>query len=136
MSENAERRRIVLPVLAFACLVTLLVLTHDVWRDEVRAFSVATRAASWGDMLRALGEEGHPALWYALLRMGYAVTGSPYVMPAFAAAIGIATACVILRYAPFPLSIRLLVVFGVFLAYELTVVARNYGIGVLLFLAA
>ena len=106
------------------------------WRDEVRAFSVATRTTSWAEMFAALGEEGHPAVWYALLRVAHALTGSQYVLPIIAAVIGIAAAYVILRYAPFTTPIRLLAVFGTFLAYELTVVARNYGIGVLLIVAA
>src|SRR4029078_8465992 len=36
----------------------------------------------------------------------------------------------------FPLPLRALAVFGAFLGYELSVVARNYGIGVLLLVAA
>jgi hypothetical protein len=107
-----------------------------VWRDEVRAFSVATRAASWSELFSWLSEEGHPAVWYALLRAGHAITGSQYVMPVIAALVGAATAFLILRYAPFSRTVRLLAVFGAFLAHELTVVARNYGIGVLLIVAA
>jgi hypothetical protein len=131
-----EHRRIVLPLLAFVLLVTVLAFTHDVWRDEVRAFSVATRPETWRAMLEALHEEGHPALWYVILRTGYLLTDSPYVMQVVAAVIGIVTAWVILRYAPFTPAVRLLAVFGAFLTYELTVVARNYGIGVLLILGA
>ena len=136
MREDVEHRRIVLPLLAFALLVTVLALTHDVWRDEVRAFSVATHPETWGAMLGALHEEGHPALWYVVLRTGYLLTGSPYVMQVVAAVMGVATAWVILRFAPFTPPVRLLAVFGAFLTYELTVVARNYGIGVLLILVA
>ena len=46
------------------------------------------------------------------------------------------TAYVMLRFAPFPYWVRLLAVFGAFLGYEFSVVARNYGIGVLLMLLA
>jgi len=41
-----------------------------------------------------------------------------------------------MRYAPYPLWLKLLAVFGTFLVYELTVVARNYGIGVMLMICA
>lgn len=87
-------------------------------------------------MFRALGEEGHPVVWYALIRAGYAVTGSPLVMPVLAALFGLAAGWVILRFSPFPLALRLLAVFGVFLGHELSIVARNYGIGVLLIVVA
>jgi hypothetical protein len=133
---NGERRQVAVPVAVFTGLVALLALTHTMWRDEVRAFSVATKTASWGQMIGALHEEGHPLLWYALLRVGHAITGSQHVMPVLAAAIGIGAAWVTLRHAPFARPVRLLAVFGAFLVYELTVVARNYGIGVLLIVSA
>jgi hypothetical protein len=131
-----ERRRILLPLAGYSLLIVVLALTHTMWRDEVRAFSVATRASSWGQMLSWLPEEGHPVVWYALLRVGYAITGTQYVMPLIAALIGVATAYLILRYAPFSRPVRLFAVFGAFLAHELTVVTRNYGIGVLLLIGA
>ena len=123
-------------LLVFALLLLLLALTHDVWRDEARAFSVATRPDSWRAMFSALGEEGHPVVWYALLRAGYALTGSPIVMPVLAALIGLAAGWVILRWSIFAPYLRLMALFGVFLGYELSIVARNYGIGVLLMVIA
>ncbi|MGK2961682.1 MAG: hypothetical protein ACSLFK_05965 [Gemmatimonadaceae bacterium] len=132
--ELKTRNWILATLLAFALLLLLLALTHDVWRDEVRAFSVATRPDSWRAMFSALGEEGHPVVWYALLRAGYAVTGSLMVLPVLAALIGLAAGWLILRWSPFPPALRFLALFGVFLGYELSIVARNYGIGVLLML--
>lgn len=106
------------------------------WRDEVRALSVATTAPSWGAMLASLHQEGHPALWYVVLRASFAVTHSNLVLPLIALAVGVVLAYVILRYAPFPFWLRLITVFGVFISYEYTVVARNYGIGILFLLIA
>ncbi len=106
------------------------------WRDEVRAFSVATRAPTWASMLGDLHQEGHPALWYVLLRATFAVTHSHLVLPILALLVGLAIAYMVLRYSPFPFWLRMLLVFGVFIGYEYSVVARNYGIGVLLLLAA
>lgn len=120
----------------YAVIVTLLATGHEMWRDEVRAFSVATRAPSWGRLIFELHHEGHPILWYAILRVAYAITGSHLVLPIVALVIGVITAWLILKHAPFPIWLRLLAVFGAFLGYELTVVARNYGIGVLLMVCA
>ena len=106
------------------------------WRDEVRAFSVATRAPSWPALATSLHQEGHPILWYAILRIGYELTHSHLVLPVASLAIAAVAAFLILRFAPFPFWIRLLMIFGVFLGYEFSVVARNYGIGILLMIAA
>ncbi|HEX2722812.1 MAG TPA: hypothetical protein VHM24_07840, partial [Gemmatimonadaceae bacterium] len=121
---------------AYVVLLVTLAFRHEMWRDEVRAFSVATRAASWGQMLSDLHHEGHPALWYIMLRAGYAITRSSLVLPITAILVAVAAAYLILRYAPFPFWLRLLAVFGAFLGFELSIVARNYGIGVLLMVAA
>ena len=129
-------RRLWLALSGYAALLIALAMRHEMWRDEVRAFSVATRAASWGQMLSDLHQEGHPALWYVVLRAGYAITQSNLVLPVAALIISIATAYLILRYAPFPFWLRLLAVFGAFMGFELSVMARNYGIGVLFMIAA
>src|SRR4029079_3732235 len=106
------------------------------WRDEVRAFSVAREMSSWGSLISELPFEGHPILWYAVLRVGYALTHSSLVLPIAAGIIAVAAAYLILRYAPFPLLLRLLSIFGAFLGYELSVSARNYGLGVLLMMTS
>src|SRR5262245_39985335 len=46
---------------------------HVVWRDEVRAWTLATTGETVADMLRAVHGEGHPALWYLMLRGFHAV---------------------------------------------------------------
>jgi hypothetical protein len=106
------------------------------WRDEVRAFSVAIHAPTWGSLFALLHYEGHPVLWYVILRAGYGITHSNAVLPVAAALVGVATAWLMLRYAPYPLWLRLLAVFGTFLVYEITVVARNYGVGVFFMIIA
>ena len=133
--EPLGSRRLWLALGGYVALLVALAVQHEMWRDEVRAFSVATRAASWGQMLSDLHQEGHPALWYAVLRAGYAVTHSKLVLPVAAIVIAVAIAYLILRYAPFPFWLRILAVFGTFLGFELSVMARNYGIGVLFMIA-
>ena len=106
------------------------------WRDEVRAFSVATHSRSWLDLFNGIHQDGHPVIWYAILRAGYTLTHSMLVLPIAALLIAWGAAFLILRFAPFPLWARLMMVFGVFLGHEFSVVARNYGVGVLLLVAA
>ncbi len=124
------------PLAAYVALVIIGALNHEMWRDEVRALSFAKDADSWSSLVSQLPGEGHPILWYALLRIGFALTHSNLVLPIAAIAAAAATAYLILRYAPFPLWLRLIAVFGAFLGHELSVSARNYGIGVMLMLLA
>lgn len=120
----------------FIALTTFLARHHVMWRDEGRALSIAIRTSSWRELFGALHGEGHPILWYAVLRVAHSIFDTPYVLPAAALLIAAAAAWLVLRYAPFPVWARLSIVFGAFLAYEYSVVARNYGIGVLLMICA
>lgn len=125
-----------LALLAFVGITSFLASHHEMWRDEVRAFSVAIRATSVPGLLDALRVEGHPSLWYFVLAAGHAVWQSPLVLPVAAIAVSTIAAAVILRWAPFPVGVRLLIVFGAFLVVEETVMARNYGIGILFLVGA
>jgi hypothetical protein len=121
---------------AYVALVVLLSMFHEMWRDEVRALSVAIDAPSWPAMIAGLHHEGHPSLWYVILRAGYALSHSTLVLPVAALSIAIAAAWLVLRHAPFPMWLKAMTVLGAFLGYDLSVVARNYGIGVLLMIVA
>lgn len=127
---------------AWLCLVAFVVFTaalatqHEMWRDEVRAFSVATNARSWLQLLHDIHEDGHPILWYAILRIGYGLTHSTLVLPLASLLIAAAAALLMLRFAPFPFWMRVLAVFGAYLGYEYSVTCRNYGLSIVLMLVA
>ena len=107
-------------------------LTHHVfWRDEVRAFSLALSGSSVTEMLRNIHGEGHPALWYLLLRAMHDLLPVRAVLPITGAAIGIAAMALFAFRAPFRLAIIALVLFSLFGVFEYVVVARNYGISAL-----
>jgi hypothetical protein len=48
-----------------ACFVSN---SHEVWRDEARALSIAIESISLAELVRTLETEGHPILWYLLDR--------------------------------------------------------------------
>jgi len=118
-------------------LVVFMAANHAFWRDEVRAFSLATEPDSFPAMLRAIHGEGHPAIWYLLLRAANDLVGSPVVLGILAAAVGAASALILLFLSPFPLWLATLFLASGALLFEYAVMARNYGISVpLMFLFA
>jgi hypothetical protein len=58
-----------------------LAFHHVHWGDEVRAFSIALQGETVADMLRGLHGEGHPALWYLLLRGAHWLVPVREVLP-------------------------------------------------------
>ncbi|MGB7973643.1 MAG: hypothetical protein WCF81_04710 [Roseiarcus sp.] len=105
---------------------------HVMWRDEVRALSIAIQGDGWIGMLRGLHGEGHPALWYLLLRAAHGIVRRPAALPLLALAIAAAAAWLIVWRSPFPRALIGLILASHFFIYEFSVMARNYGIGMLI----
>jgi hypothetical protein len=109
-----------------------LACRHVIWRDEARALSIAIQGEDWIAMLRGLHGDGHPALWYLLLRALHGIAGRPEVLPLLAFSIAVAAAWLIVWRSPFPLALIALILAAHFFIYEFSVMARNYGIGMLI----
>ena len=91
--------------LVWLALASALCWSETVWRDEVRALSLALQGDNFADMLRQLHGEGHPALWYILLRAAYVVVGSPVVLKVVALTIAAAAAYLLVFRLKLPLPI-------------------------------
>jgi hypothetical protein len=107
--------------------------THEFWRDEVRALSLARAAISPIDLYRLLQNEGHPILWYLLLYIGKSIINTPLILPVTSIIIAFAAVLVFMFFSPFPLWLKTLFIFSVLPFYEYAVMARNYGISMLFF---
>ena len=117
--------------LAWAALMLFMLSRHAFWRDEVRALNIALGGDNVFDMLRGLQGEGHPAIWYLLLRGAHAIVPVREVLPAVGAIVALVGMALFLWRAPFRPAILILVPFGAFGLLEYAVVARNYGIAML-----
>ena len=117
---------------AWVLLVAWLASRHVVWRDEARAYSFAIAGADVTDMWRGLRGEGHPALWYLILRAGHALTGAREVLSGAGLLIGFLAAAVFALKAPFRIGVLFVVLFGAYFVVDFTVIARNYGLAALL----
>ena len=120
---------------AWLALVAWLAAGHVFWRDEVRAYSLALSGSNFVEMLRNVHGEGHPALWYIMLRAGHDLFPVREVLPVAAALVGIAAMALVAFTSPFRVPIVAAVLFSSFGAFEYVVVARNYGIAALVMFA-
>jgi hypothetical protein len=108
---------------------------HVMWRDEVRALSIALRGESIVDMLAGLRGEGHPAIWYLLLRSAHTVFGRVEVLPGVAFVTALATVTLVIFRSPFPRALVLILLTGHQFLFAFSVLARNYGICALVMFA-
>ena len=93
--------------------------------------SFALQGDNFIDMLRHVRGDGHPALWYILLRAAYIVVGSPVILKIVALTIAAASAYLLVFKLKLPLSIKLLALFGSFSIFDYAAMSRNYGISML-----
>lgn len=123
------------PIYGLALLVALqmwLIVHHSPWRDELQAYLIARDSHGLADLFANMHYEGHPSLWFLVLRAAQAVFHSPLALTATQAVVALSVTALVWRKAPFPAWLRLLVLAGYFLLFEYGVIARNYGLGVVL----
>lgn len=132
--SRRDRRLRLAMVAAWLVLAGWLASRHVMWRDEVRAFSLALSGDTPWAMLRNIHGEGHPAPWYLLLRGGHALAGNA-ALPGLAFVVGASAAALFAWRAPFRPLVVGLVLFGAYTLHEYTVLARNYGMAMLLMFA-
>jgi hypothetical protein len=118
--------------LLWLTLVIFQVSQHAVWRDEVRALSIVIDANNIFDLIHIAGRDGHPFVWYVLIDLAYQIFHSTAVLPAISVTIAAAAVLIFLFWSPFSSTFKALFVFSDFCLNEYSVIARNYGISMLL----
>ena len=127
-----EQLALILALGVYEAVIVRVSMHHEMWRDEVRALSLALEGPTISSMLAGLRDEGHPFIWYLLLRLAHTIAHTPLVLPVSSILVATTAAWIFLRYAPFPFPWRVLFLFGSLPLFEYSVMCRNYGIGMLL----
>ena len=119
-------------ILIFIILSATLIFYHEPYRDEAQAWLIARDSQNIPDLLSKMRQEGTPPLWHLIL-YPLAQLDFPYYSMQIVSFIIILLAVIIfLKYSPFNWKIKAIFPFGYFVLYQLNVIARNYGIGLLL----
>jgi hypothetical protein len=134
-SHNAESRLAAFTALGFFFLGAVILLKHEMWRDEVQGWLLARDSSSVAELFANLKYTGHPGLWFLLVMPLTRVTTSPTAMQALHLLVATSTIYLFARYSPFMPLQKLLFSFGYFPFYEYSIVARNYALGVLFIFA-
>lgn len=121
-------------VAAIFALQTTLILTHRPWADEFQAVLIAVQAPDLPTMFAWLRYEGHPGLWYLLLRGLDVLAPSRETLTIAALGCAAVTQAVILFRSPFARSTKLLIAASVFVLFEFMTVSRGTTLGVTLVL--
>lgn len=114
----------------YICITLTGLLFHEIWRDEWQAILLA-RGLSFAGLVGQLKYEGHPLLWYLIIKGLYSIYPSHLSVQIFHWLVSVLISWLILFRFRLPPLYALLIIFGYFFIYEYTVIARNYNLVVL-----
>ena len=126
-------------VIAACLLFTLqaaLILGHWAWLDEWQALQIAVQSPDLAALLHNLTYEGHPPLWYLILRWTAEFVPLLWVLPVVALVLALITQSLILFASPFTRAERLMVAASQFVLFEMLVVSRSLTLGTMLIVLA
>jgi len=118
-------------LIVYAGIMLFTVLHHEPWRDEAQAWLIA-RDLPLASIFHQMGYEGSPALWHMIL-LPFAKLGFPYLFINLVHLVIIYAAAAVFVYkAPFSIITKTLFLFSYYMAWEYSIIARNYSITILL----
>jgi len=124
-------------ILLWCVLVFVGVAHHEFWRDEVTLLTIAIKPDSVFGLFAEMRDAGHPLVWYLLLRFVHNIIQSPVALPIASIGAALGGTLVFVALSPFANWQKILFIFGVFPAYQYSVMAMGYGLAMpLLFLFA
>jgi hypothetical protein len=133
---SGPARRALLLTGLYLLVAGALAAHHEMWRDELRAWSLVRQTGDLATLVRALAWEGHPPLWYLLLTPLVRLGMPPWSMQALNLVLAAGAVFVLARWAPFSWPVKALLAAGYYFLYEYAVVCRSYALGMLLFFGA
>ena len=115
----------------YILLQIFLAIHHEAWRDESQAWIIA-RNASFGEILGLCASEGHPCLWFFILKILSLCGFSFYWFSAISITIMSVAAALFLWKCPFPTVLKVFVLLSPVFFYYNPVICRIYAVLALL----
>jgi hypothetical protein len=124
-------KRILIVLAAYGIVSAVGLHYHELFLDEAHHFLVSRDSPTLGDFYYNLRYDGHPRLWGALLYLiTHYITTDPVGMQVLQWVFVMAGAYVLLRYGPFTMWMKVVILAGYYFLFEYNVLSRNYAIGI------
>ncbi len=113
-----------------------LIWTHEPWLDEWQALQIALQSPDLSALMENLRYEGHPPLWYLMLRGAAIFVPPAMVLPVVQTVMAMAIQSLIQFKAPFTRLERLLLGSSFFVLFDYGTLSRSLSLGVMLLITA
>lgn len=136
--ESIKGKRAEFVVLALYIIGHVVITCfHEPWYDEAEAWNIAKSGSLREIVMDVPHLEGHPALWYLILKL-FIVLGISYEPALNICSLifaGLAVYLILFR-SPFPRAVRILLPFTYFVFYQYGVITRPYCVTLMAFMLA
>lgn len=116
---------------AYALLLGITLLNHEMWRDELQPWGIVTHSSSFQSLLSNIKYEGHPILWFAILWSTSKITSNPFSIQLINYVLSLCTIAIVVFKSPFSSREKLLIIFGYYFFYEYAAISRDYMLAML-----
>ena len=123
-------------LLLFSILLALVTRAHEIYLDEAQAWLIARHSHNLAELFHNLHYEGHPAVWYLLIYPVAHLSNEISWIRAINYALSVVTAGLILFDRRNPMTVKVLLVFSVFVFFYMGVIARSYMLAGMLLIAS
>ncbi|OHD59733.1 MAG: hypothetical protein A2096_09110 [Spirochaetes bacterium GWF1_41_5] len=134
MKENffLKNKINIIIILSYAVSTGFILCFHEPWGDEAEAWLIARDLDFFSMIFRQIRYCGTPFIWYTCI-FPFAKLSFPYfTMSVLHWLMSVAAGSLLLFRSPFPLFLKILLLFSYYFAFEFAVVARCYTPGILL----
>ena len=131
-----QKKILYVTLFIYAALGLYTLWHHEMWRDELQAWSLARDSKNLGELHHNLRYESHPILWHGCLHYLSALWDDPKIMQIFNFLLAVGSIYLILFCSPLPTAVKVGLTFHYYLFYEYLILSRNYGLGLFLTLLA
>jgi hypothetical protein len=116
---------------AYALLLAITLLNHEMWRDELQPWGIVTHSASFQNLLSNIKYEGHPILWFAILWITSKIAPNPFSIQLINYILSLCTIAIVVFKSPFSAREKMLIIFGYYFFYEYAAISRDYMLAML-----
>jgi tetratricopeptide (TPR) repeat protein len=124
--RNALYLFLILLVYSLAGIVG--VVHHEMWRDELEPWLIASCSETLSDFFRNMKMGSNPYLWYLILHFLSKITLSPIIAQLAHLAFAIGAVYLVLRFSPFTLLQKFFLCCGYYMLYEYGIISRGYSL--------
>lgn len=123
--KDKEKIYLLLVMLVYSILASIVVFTHEPYRDEAQAWLIA-RDTNIFEMFSLSKYEGSPMLWHCLVNI-LTTLGLPYIsINIMHLVLNLITIYLFNKYAPFNKYIKIAITFSHMMLYQYLAFARSY----------